>query len=250
MSNDVRQCEVADPEASETAGGANGLTKRQRRLAERRRRRLETAERERIASVARAEKEEERAEKIAPAAQRKPVSSPDGTVVRGARLEPNGLTFKRSNPLCHLAARSRGMEVPLITRVHVDAAERLLAAWEDGMGSIGLGASNYEPRAGGAVQSGYISEAILGAIRHQVAARCHVEAAMAFLGGLWPVIYAVVIQGIDASSWATTARMNRQVALGFLTAALTRLTEFYAGPARAVVEIEQLHQRLDAIGGR
>ncbi len=248
MSDVVRQCEDDAGAATEAGSVGRALTRKQRQQVERQRRKAEADALRRAADKEKAETEERRAEQIAPAAQRHAVERCEGVTMRGPRLEPYGLTFKRSNPLEHLAKRSRGMAVPLITQAHVAAAERLLTAWEDGSGSIGVGASNYEPRSAGAVQSGYIAKAILLAIDKQVRARQHVEAAKAFLGALWPSIHAVVICGIDASSWAQTAGLNRQVALGFLTAALTRLLEFYDGPARAIVEQERLMAALDAVG--
>lgn len=167
------------------------------------------------------------AEQIAPAAQRHSVIARNGVMVRGPRVEACGLTFVRSNPLRHLAARSAGMEVPTIHDGHLRAAARLLAAWETGADGIGSGASNYQPRSG-AVQSGIIAEGLLTRLNAQIAARDQIDRAQRFLAGLWPVIHAVVIEGIDASSWASSVGMDRKVAMGYLAAALDMLVTFYA----------------------
>ncbi|MFL5285976.1 MAG: hypothetical protein ACJ8AW_34615 [Rhodopila sp.] len=51
-------------------------------------------------------------------------------MLRGARVEQQGVTMIRSNPVKRLAARSRSKEFPTIGEAHVTAADRLLTDWE------------------------------------------------------------------------------------------------------------------------
>jgi hypothetical protein len=211
--------------------------RKRRKSAERAKRRAGEAQRRQEAQRRAAEEAEQKAEAIAPRVQREPVLSPDGTMLRGPRLEPDGLTFKVSNPVRHLEQRGRRRaeagDMPAVREAHVVAAERLLAAWHEGADGVGIGASNYGERTGGTVQSGTISDAVLATVGRQVKARQEVGAAQTFLGALWPAVHAVVIRGIDVTSWATAARLDRKIALGYLSAALDRLVEFYAPKLRA-----------------
>lgn len=187
----------------------------------------------RAARVARekAAREEERQEKIAPAIQRFAVTA-GGVVLRGARVEPDGLAFKRSNPVQHLVRRHSESANPLVTDPHLIASERILISWETGAEGIGTGASNYGERSGGTPQTGYIADAVLRTLNRQIAARDEIAAAQAFLGALWPCVHAVVIRGVDITSWSTTTGLNRHAAVGYVVAALDRLVEFYRGRDR------------------
>lgn len=194
-----------------------------KRQAERDRKRAE-AEARRIAQAkADAEWQERADEAISPLAQRVPVLAADGTVLRSARVQRNGSTFVRSTPLLHLVSRSG--ERPTITGQHMSAAKRLADAWDIAGGGVGIGASDYGGRTGaggnGGPQDG-------GMIWQQIEAQREIEGAAAFLGALWPCVRAVVLVGMDVTAFAATASLRREVALGYLRAALDRLVEFYA----------------------
>jgi hypothetical protein len=209
-------------------------TRRQRLAAARRRRLAVQLAQKREAKRIAAEAEEARQESIAPSVQRAPVMAPDGTILRGARLEPDGLAFRVSNPIRHLVARGErqdGTNLPLITRAHQLAAERLVIAWEEGGRSVTMAACAYGERSGGgSVTSGSPSDAVLASIGHQNRMLAEFTGARAWLGGLFTVIDAVVLRGIDVSAWAKQERRDRKAAVGYLAAALDRLVEFYAEP--------------------
>src|SRR3954447_22046466 len=121
------------------------------------------AEKKRHSARQRAEWQEQQDEKIAPRAQSITVYARDGvTVLRGPRLERDGVTMIPSNPIKRLAARSRKKEFPTIGPVHQAAAERLLVDWEEGHGGISFGCANYGERTGGVTpKTGYISDAVI-----------------------------------------------------------------------------------------
>src|SRR3954447_26720414 len=72
---------------------------KQRRDDKRQERRIAAVERRRAEAKAKAERDEARAEQLAPKVQRLPVYGRDGQVLRGSRVEQSGLTMVRSNPI-------------------------------------------------------------------------------------------------------------------------------------------------------
>ena len=147
--------------------------------------------------------------------------------LRGPRVEQDCLTFRVSNPIRHLVARSKSTERPMFTKRHADAADVLRTAWEEAGAGVSVGVAQYDRVRGSNIpQTGYISEAAYSAQRHQIDQREKIAKARAWLGeSLWRPIMVVVIQGIDASTWAAQDKLNRQVAIGYLAAALDRLAE-------------------------
>ena len=96
-----------------------------RRIVKRQERRQLAAERRKAAAKEKAEREEARAEHLAPKVQRMPVYARDGkTVLRGSRVEQSGATMVRSNPVKRLAAHSRGKDFPTVGAAHVHIAAR------------------------------------------------------------------------------------------------------------------------------
>lgn len=168
--------------------------------------------------------EETRAEAIAPAVQRHDTLDAAGQVVRHARLERDGLTFRRSNPVRHLVARGG----PMIRKAHEIAADRLVVSWEEGGRGVGIAATAYGERAGGGLEVGSLPPYLLARMAYQHRQKAAYEGARIWLGGLWPIIDAVVLRGIDVSAYARPLGQSRQVMLGYLAAALDRLVEFYA----------------------
>ena len=217
------------------------LSPKQRKLQQRQ---VRTAENARAAKAVKAEKAAiaERAdERVAPAAQRKPVLAPDGTVLFHPRLERDGITFKRANPLSNAAARGRkrtdaGM-VATIRPEHERAADRLLTAWDTAGEGVRIGIANYGERSGGTPQSGYISSAVIEMVEFQRRAQIEIEAARTWLGGLWPVVHDVVLRGLDMAAWAEANRFDTKAAPGYVSAALDRLVEFYREPARSTASV-------------
>lgn len=194
--------------------------------------------------VASAARKEAADEEIAPAAQRHAVITADGEIYRVPRVERSGLTFKRSNPVHHLRARGT------CTKAHERAADRLAQVWEDGGRGVGRGAALYGERTSGTPQSGWISDHVLAQIGYQNRCRAEFAGAHTWLGALFGVLQAVVLDGIDVTAWAQieTERRQREAILlghdvplpmdrnrgvGYLLAALDRLVEFYAALDRA-----------------
>ena len=138
--------------------------------------------------------------------------------------EPTG-TFVRTSPLARLA-----LVQPAITVRHVVVAARLLRAWEDGGGGVGIGASNYGERVGGGVAKSGVSDAILAALGRQNRADAEFGAAQRWLGSSWPVVRGVVLEGQSVTYWSgkRVPAIDREMGMGLLVAAMDRLGEFYA----------------------
>lgn len=197
------------------------------------RRRVAVQQRQELAR-ARKLAEEARAEQLAPQVQRITVYARDGkTVLRGPRVEQQGVTMIRSNPIKRLAAHSRRKEFPTIGEVHVTAADRLLTDWEEGHGSIGHGCMNYTERTSTSNTPGSISDAVMAAINAQTEARDNVARVQERLGALWPVIHAVVICNVDPSAWGEAQGMNPNMSVGYVVAALDLLVRCYQPRERA-----------------
>lgn len=216
---------IADAPPPYPPAEAAPLTRKQRQEVSKR-------QRQAIVEAERVKRQEVADDKGAPKVQRDTIATADGATLRAPRVERDGLTFKRSTPLVHLAKRSEGMEAPTITAAHVRAANRLARAWEMAGEGIGVGASNYGERLGGGMPN-TMEPPSLG---FQLDAQREIASAHAWLGALWPAIYAVVIQGMDVTSYAAKAKKDRKLALGYVQASLDRLVEFYK-PRRDVLAI-------------
>jgi hypothetical protein len=197
-----------------------------RRLARRQERKHLAAERRRAETKAKAEREEARAEQLAPQAQRMAVLGRDGKVLRGPRVEQQGITMVRSNPVKRLAARSRHKDFPTLGETHVIAADRLITAWEECHGSP-VQCTNYSERSSGRGTPGDVSSATIAAANEYVRARDEILRIQARLGALWPVVHAVVICNIDPSAWGDAQGMNPDRAIGYTMAALDLLVRCY-----------------------
>jgi hypothetical protein len=199
-----------------------------RRLQRRQDRRRIAVQQRQERAKARKLAEEARAEQLAPQVQRITVYARDGkTVLRGPRVEQQGVTMIRSNPVKRLAARSRSKEFPTIGEAHVTAADRLLTDWEEGHGSIGHGCMNYAERTSTSNTPGSISDAVIAAINTQTDARDNIVRVQERLGALWPVIHAVVICNVDPSAWGEAQGMNPHISVGYVVAALDLLVRCY-----------------------
>jgi hypothetical protein len=190
--------------------------KHQRRTLAVNRRAREMAERDRI--------EEARQEAVVPAADRRPVLMPDGSIYRAARVRADGPAFIKSSAVAHLYRRGSK-----ITTAHLVAADRLLRAWEEGGRSVGMGASLYGERVGCVAKSG-ISEHVLKAIGRQNDALDDCRAAQWALGRMWPIVRGMVLDGMSAKVWSALRRppVSPEWAILRLVRALDRLVVFYA----------------------
>lgn len=164
--------------------------------------------------------EEARQELGAPAVLRRPVLTPSGEVYRHPVLEPAGAGFVHSNPIRHLIAC--GGEKSLITLAHLASAQNLLATWTTAGEAVTSGVSSY-----GDVRGGDGSAATAMVLR-QVASHAELDAVRVWLGGFWPVVCAVALNGIGLTTWAASVGWNRSAALGYLKGALDMLVRFYA----------------------
>lgn len=198
-----------------------------RRLVKRQdRKRLAAQQRQERARIRKAD-EEARAEKLAPQVQRVAVFARDGvTMLRGPRVEQQGVTMVRSNPVKRLAARSRNKEFPTIGDTHVAASDRLLVSWEEAHGSP-CQCANYAERQGNRSSPGSVSQAAIVAANDFVRARDDVLRVQEYLDGLWPVVHAVVICGIDPSAWGEQQGLNAAMSVGYVVAALDMLVRCY-----------------------
>jgi hypothetical protein len=230
-----------------SASTSTAPTKQQGRTIARAQRRHMAAEKKRQVARQRAELQEQRDEAIAPRAQRLPVLGRDGEVIRGARLERDGIVFIRSNPIKRLVARGQGKDRPLFVKRHADAVERLLRAWEEGGEGITAGVAHYGVKISGSSSAGMIADGVLTGVNRQVAARAELEGVKARLGARWGALFSIAIAGIDVSAWGAAVGMNPNCAAGYCAACLDMLCDFYNGPERRgrirMVEIRPPVQR-------
>lgn len=217
-------------------------------------RRARAEELRRAAKAEAARLQEEADEKLAPAVQRNAVmasaiDSETGqrisVVLRAARVQRDGVTFSRADPLKHIdvIAEKGGM----FTKQHVHAAKRLVTSWDEVGDGIGLGASDWGSLSGSrgtvpTIPTGYSS------LMAQVAQRMEIDAARTWLGALWPCVEDVALRGMSLSAWGTKAGIGRNAAPGYLLAALDRLVEFYK--AREAEPARRPKVRSVAIGSR
>jgi hypothetical protein len=201
-----------------------------RAATDKQRRKAVAADRKRQAAAAARLRDEARDELLAPKIQRLPILGRDGEVIKNARLERDGISFRVSSPIRRMVALSKGKEAPLLRKPHADAADRLRMAYEECSGGVSWGVSNYEQRASGTPQTGVIAAAVLRGVHRQMAAHTEIEAARTHLGPLWGAVFSVAISGIDISAWAEAVGMRAPVAVGYLVGGLDILVRFYAGP--------------------
>jgi hypothetical protein len=202
-------------------------TSKQRRTKARATRRKASAEKRRLAARAKSEQDEIKAEDIAPAVQRHAVLGRNGEVLRGPRLEVDGPTVQRSNPVRRMRLMNRHKDMPLVTKAHEDAADQLLKSWALAQ-TISVGVGAYDERMAGMASAWGISEAVLKMTNEQIRARREIETVHTYLGPLWNVLHAVVILGLDVSAWGEANGMAPSVSSGYLAAALDRLLSVYA----------------------
>jgi hypothetical protein len=193
-------------------------------------RRHMAAERKRQEAKRRAEWQEQRDEQIAPAVQRLPVLDRNGEVIRGARVERDGVVFVRSNPIRRMVAMGSKKDHPLLTKRHADAADRLLAAWTEAGAGVTFGVSAYGGRLSATPETGTISDAVLRGVNRQIDAKAEIEAVKTVLGTRWGALFSVVIHGLDVRVWGAACGMNPATACGYIACAMDTLADFYASP--------------------
>jgi hypothetical protein len=196
--------------------------------ARRKAKRESKAVRARRQKIEAAVREEEKAEAIAPAAQRKDITNAAGEVVYAARLQRDGVTFIRSNPIKRMyeLGKNKGPKAT-VKEKHLAAVVWLVRIWEDGAEGIGSVPSLMGERTSRSVTTGWISPHVLEALNRQIRARDQFAAAQTWLGSHWPCIRRIALEGADVAVWADETGRNRDKALGFLEGALERLHEVY-----------------------
>lgn len=187
--------------------------------------RARSAELRRAAKLEAAKRQEDKDEAITPAAQRQPVLTPDGDVLRSARVMRDGVTFIRANPLAQIISGiERGNS--MFNATHIAAAKRLLNTWDAVGGGIGLGASDWGSLRGArgtapTTPSGH------SALVAQVEQEMELHHVSTCLGALWPCLHSIVLEGMSVAAWAGKKRINANAAGGFLLAALSNLVLIY-----------------------
>jgi hypothetical protein len=84
------------------------------RATDKQRRKAVAADRKRQAAAAARLRDESRDELLAPQIQRLPILGRDGEVIKNARLERDGISFRVSSPIRHMVARSKSKDAPLL----------------------------------------------------------------------------------------------------------------------------------------
>jgi hypothetical protein len=114
-------------------------------------------------------------------------------VVRGVRVERDGVVFVRSNPIRRMVAMGSKKEHPLLIKRHADAADHLLTAWETAGAGISYGVAPYGGRLSGTPQTGMISDGVLRGVNRQIAARTEIEVVKTILGARWGALFSIVM---------------------------------------------------------
>jgi hypothetical protein len=161
-----------------------------------------------------------------------PVLGRNGEIIRGARLERNGISYRRNNPIRTMVARSQNKESPLLSKRSADAADRLAAAWEMAGKGVTFGVSSYEPRTASSPQTGSISDGTPRIVNQQIQAHREIEGIKTVLGARWGAAFSIIIVGIDVSSWAGMVGMREEPAAGFIACVMDTIADYYAGPEK------------------
>lgn len=156
-------------------------------------------------------------EAIAPAVQR------IATDTKHPRLVRDGISFRVACPIEVMVKRGKQRErnggEPTINVTHLAAVRRLSASWEIGQ-TVTAGVSGYDQKISGTPDSGYLSNAALRRVARQQQASDEIATCRFALGPLWPVVEAIALKGQTAQAWAGERKLQEQVALGVLRAAL------------------------------
>ena len=174
------------------------------------------------------------AEAIAPRAQLRPVVTPDGVILRGARLEAEntsagGVRIVRRNIVLHLhrmgqGSSGRGAE-SMISWRHVQCAELLIRDWDECATGVGIRAVNLLEAGGGRGGGAYRSQIL--ALGGQMITRERLVAALGWVGSHRAVLAGVVLEAVPVQVYAAGLGCDRRQMVGYLASALDRLGEFY-----------------------
>ena len=216
---EVMDTATYDPAAAtKTVRRAKAREKKARQRQHRRERQILSAQQE-------AQRQEEIAERAAPAIMRAPIFAQDGTMLIGARIEIVNGRAHRADPIA--ASKSKAF-----SNAHKKAARRLQQDWHDVGAGIGSGALDYL-RTSGARNGVGLDVAVL----EQIHTRRRLEAAMAHLGAFAPAIARVVLDCVPIAVWVQEPDPTRSEprtldeGIAWLAAGLGRLATHYWPPA-------------------
>jgi hypothetical protein len=176
------------------------------------------AEAERIRFAA--ESQERHDESVVSAALRKPIVTPTGYVVMGARLAVSGNRISRVDPLASesLSDRQRG------------AARKLQQDHREAESGAGARIADYGGDRGGGGDQPILGQDI-GMIVY-IQARTRLAAALAYAGAFSVILRRVVLDAVPLAVWAYQEGHTAEDALRWLGNALTRLALFYNPPVK------------------
>jgi hypothetical protein len=196
------------------------VTPREKARDRKARQRERDRERRRIVAMAEAERLEAIAEDLAPAVMRHPVMM-GGRMLIGARVQ-----IVAGRPVRAMAdpIEDRGPKSLILTETQRTAARQLQLDWHDVGTGINVAAVDYL-RSGGGSGGGMGGHAALLA---QCKARARLDGAMAHCGAFAPAVARVVLDCIPVSVWADEAGMTAMDGAAWISAALSRLAQFYA----------------------
>lgn len=175
-----------------------------------------------------AAKKQAEEENLAPAVQRNPVLDASQNVVKVPRVYRRGKTFEVLSPIEFYCQKSEQRDNPTFLERHKQAARRLVQAWEEGAVGIGQGSSDYsrESARRGLPSAGF-SDELIKKLDYQRKQRDLYIAAQTFMGALWPITKAVLIDAVYVKTYAERVGMERNAAYGYFVAALDRLVDFW-----------------------
>lgn len=198
-----------------------GITALETPVTRRAQKRLGKQERDKLARLEAARRQEATDEQIAPKAQ------------RDSRLQRDGNTFRAAAPLVRLyksgQKRADAGDLPTIDANHLRAAERLHRAWDECQ-TISVGVSSYGESVRSTIQSGVMAQGVRDAVNHQIAAGIEVSKIKGSLGPLWNIVEAIALKGMDVKTWndGQPKKMDAMAASGYLRAGLDIVVAAYA----------------------
>lgn len=172
-----------------------------------------------LAEVARLEQEAKRKEiadeGVVSAVLRKPIATPCGFVLLGARVSVEGGKIARIDPVAALKLTDRQRR----------AARQLQTDWREVGGGLNVRAVDYLRSGGGGDPRG-----VHLAMRRQIDTRARLDAALTFAGAFAVILARVVLDGIPPAVWAYQEGRLAEDAPRWVAAALDRLAAFYWPP--------------------
>lgn len=177
---------------------------------------LAIAEAERMAREAARQEIED--EMRAPAVLRRAIVAPDGTMLRGPRVEVIAGRPAHVDPVISLKLSNRERR----------AAHQLQTDWREVGAGLSIGSGGWLRVSGGSGDQPIIGKD--GAMLAQIEARKRLDGALAHVGSFAPCLARVVLDCVPVAVWAVEANLTMVNATAWIGAGLELLSRFYWPP--------------------